>query len=472
MFPGRAFLCLIGILAAWTFAVPAQELARASARPIDEADTRPPVLVPYTDVRPLLQALRSDLVPEPLRLALASADGEQQWKDWVARHDREIRDRLVAGDEDSVINFLLFGTTFTSLERLKERDVADMADGLPRPALVDRRIQDLIAALSSPGDNERLQFTRAVLARHQMVPGTPNGNAGIGRWLTQGVSRVAAEYRRQAGIVHDPGSSSITQSTLYRDRGLSSDTTIFPAFGVEQTLEALRSNKLLDPAMVRRVAVIGPGLDFTDKHEGFDFYPQQTIQPFAVIDSLTRLGLARPGAVQVTTLDLSARVNDHLRAARRNTHAGQSYVLHLPKTDVPFRWTPYLASYWQQLGNTIGVPVPASAPAMDGVAMRAVRLHSSIVESVHPQDANIVVQRLERAGFDLVIATNVLIYYDVFDQSLALLNVAHMLRPGGIFVTNTPVSLLPSIPVELFGYTEVGYTDRPEGDRFFWYRRQ
>jgi hypothetical protein len=471
MFLGRAFLSLIGILAASTLAVPAQEPARANA-PIDEADTHPSVLVPYSDVRPLLQALRSDLVPESLRLALAPADGEQRWKDWVARHDREIQDRLVAGDEDSVINFMLFGTSFTALERLKERDVADMADGRSRPALVDRRIQDLMAALSSPGDNERLRFARAVLAIHQLVPGTPDGDAGIRRWLTQGVSRVAAEYGRQAGIVHDPGSSSTTRSTLYRDRGLSSDTTIFPAFGMEQTLEALRSNKLLDPGMVRRVAVIGPGLDFTDKREGFDFYPQQTIQPFAMIDSLLRLGLARPGDVQVTTLDLSARVNDHLRTARRNAHAGQAYVLHLPRTDVPFGWTPYLASYWQRLGDAIGMPVPASVPAMDGVETRAVRLDPSIVGSVHVQDANIVLQRLDRAAFDLVIATNVLIYYDVFDQSLALVNVAHMLRPGGIFVTNTPVSLLPSIPVELFGYTEVGYTDRPEGDRFFWYRRQ
>ena len=63
---------------------------------------------------------------------------------------------------------------------------------------------------------------------------------------------------------------------------------------------------------VRRVAIIGPGLDFTDKQEGYDFYPQQTIQPFAIMDSLVRLGLARANELSVTTLDLSARVNDHV----------------------------------------------------------------------------------------------------------------------------------------------------------------
>ncbi|HYT64874.1 MAG TPA: hypothetical protein VEL51_00540 [Vicinamibacterales bacterium] len=30
------------------------------------------------------------------------------------------------------------------------------------------------------------------------------------------------------------------------------------------------------------VAIIGPGLDFSDKAKGYDVYPPQTIQPFAL----------------------------------------------------------------------------------------------------------------------------------------------------------------------------------------------
>ena len=63
---------------------------------------------------------------------------------------------------------------------------------------------------------------------------------------------------------------------------------------------------------MRRVAVIGPGLDFVDKEEGYDIYPPQTIQPFALIDSLIRLGLADGARLRVTTVDVSARVNDHI----------------------------------------------------------------------------------------------------------------------------------------------------------------
>ena len=64
---------------------------------------------------------------------------------------------------------------------------------------------------------------------------------------------------------------------------------------------------------MRRVGIIGPGLDFADKQEGYDFYPPQTIQPFAVADSLIRLGLASADSLSVTTFDLSTRVERHLR---------------------------------------------------------------------------------------------------------------------------------------------------------------
>ena len=49
---------------------------------------------------------------------------------------------------------------------------------------------------------------------------------------------------------------------------------------------------------------------------------------------------------------------------------------------------------------------------------------------ISPEDTNIVLQRVDvgaTEGFDLLIATNILVYYDVFEQSLALANVERML---------------------------------------------
>jgi chemotaxis methyl-accepting protein methylase len=72
--------------------------------------------------------------------------------------------------------------------------------------------------------------------------------------------------------------------------------------------------------------------------------------------------------------------------------------------------------------------------------------------------------------FDLVVATNVLVYYDVFEQALALSNAAAMLRPGGLVVTNTAV--LPTTPIRPeAGYLRIVYSPR-QHDHFFWYQRR
>jgi hypothetical protein len=297
-----------------------------------------------------------------------------------------------------------------------------------------------------------------------------------------------AEYGRHASLVDGAGSSDAARSTLFRDRGLSSDTSILPGFGIEQTLAVLMANRLIAAGSVHRVAIVGPGLDFADKRQGYDFYPVQTIQPFAVIDSLIRLGLSSPGQIRVTTFDVSPRINHHLAEARQRADAGGAYLLNLPQRMDLFRWSPYLVSYWANLGDRIGTAIPPTVPQPEAahVKMRTVRVRPEIVRAIVPEDLDIIAQRLDSLApgdlFDVIIATNVLVYYDVFEQSMALGNVATMLRPGGLFLSNQAVPPLPSIPMELLGHTDVpmelaappegGPPAEPVGDRFFSYRRR
>ena len=63
-----------------------------------------------------------------------------------------------------------------------------------------------------------------------------------------------------------------------------------------------------------------------------------------------------------------------------------------------------------------------------------------------------------------MIATNILLYYDLFEQSLAVANIASMLRPGGLFLTNTRLVELPRSPIRSVGYTDSVYTTGPRGD--------
>src|SRR6185369_301943 len=132
-----------------------------------------------------------------------------------------------------------------------------------------------------------------------------------------------------------------------RDRGLSLDTSMLPSFAVEQTLETMKNQRLLAPNTIRRVAVIGPGLDFADKNSGYDFYPAQTLQPFTTIDSLLRLRLATvPAEIELTTFDISPRVNEHIAGVQRRSRSGAPYVLRLP-IDRGSQWTPALVGYWK-----------------------------------------------------------------------------------------------------------------------------
>src|SRR6185369_2042002 len=245
---------------------------------------------------------------------------------------------------------------------------------------------------------------------------------------------------------------------------------------LEQSLKALLDRKLMAAGSIRRIAIIGPGLDVTDKEEGFDFYPQQTLQPFAIIDSVLRLGLARPQNLQLTTLDLSPRVNDHIGRARAAALRGQSYTLQLPRS-VPAGWKPEIVDYWSHFGDRIGVSVPAiqPPPAAGNVVNRAVRVRPDIVSRITPLDLNIVLQRLnlpEDQRFDLIVATNIFIYYDVFEQSLCLRNVETMLRRGGFLLTNNALLELPSSGVHSVDYLTVVYSDRPDdGDHIVWYQR-
>ena len=431
--------------------------------------------IPYLDAKPILEALREDIIPPELR-GKTPAEIESAWPDWVSQHDAKIRARLERGDEDSIVNLLLFGVTFTKQPRTKAQDILSLAaqarsSEILQGRILQGRVEDMVAGIASPGANERLQFARQVIERKGIDPRTPAGRDQVRRYLDEAIKRVFTEYEAYARAPRP--------SLRFDDRGLSSDTSIFSDFAIEQALEALKSDRRLGAGSIRRLGIVGPGLDVTDKLEGYDFYPQQTFQPFAVIDSLIRLGLARRDDLRVTTFDLSLKINQHLEAARQRARAGGAYVLQLP-LETESHLNPDLVTYWKRFGDRIGEETKAvTAPlGVGSVQLRAVRVPPAVVLSIVPRDLNIVLQRPEPLApddkFDLIVATNILIYYDVFEQSLALSNVAKMLRPGGFFLSNNnPTFILPTTPMDVVGATDVVYTDQlNDKDRIVWCRRR
>src|SRR5262249_33295308 len=161
----------------------------------------------------------------------------------------------------------------------------------------------------------------------------------------------------------------------------------------------------LRPNGIRRVALVGPGLDFADKNSGFDFYPVQTLQPFMAIDSLLRLGLAAPAEVDLTTLDISNRVNDHILAIQRRPKPGPPYPLRLA-IDPGSQWTPALISYWQSIGDRIGseTRILRASGMGEGIELRGIDVRPQVVLRVTPIDFNVVTEKWTGPPFDLVIA--------------------------------------------------------------------
>lgn len=436
--------------------------------------------IPYADAGPILAALR-DALPEDLR-SRTPAELEAVWPEWVVRRDRTIRARVVQGDEDSLVNLLLFGTSFTS--RPRALNDSSKLGGRDRAAAILRgRISDMVAAIAAPGSNERLQFARLVVDRRGLDPRTTAGREQVRRYLVDTMRRTVGEVDSFIRALQTAKSQSAdvefaARSTLFRDRGLSSDTSLLPDYALEQTLTVLAAAGTLGPGSVRRVAVIGPGLDFTDKAEGYDFYPVQTIQPFSIVDSLVRLGLANAARLRVSAFDVSPRIIRHLETARERARTGTGYLVHLPWNPEGM-WSDSLIAYWKRFGDQVGEDTkPVAAPPEAGaVQVRAVRVRPSVVLAVVPEDLNIVLQRLapvpDDDRFDLVIASNIFVYYDAVEQSLALANVAAMLRPGGVLLSNNSVPALPATAMRQVGATQVVYSSRPDdSDRVVWYQRQ
>ena len=390
---------------------------------------------------------------------LTSAQIDAAWPAWIESHDREIRARLERGDEDTIVNWLLFGTSFTSRPRavlgaVESGAAGDREQVLRRTIeLISARLEDLLRALAAPGTDERRLFARGFLERKGLRFATAADTESARDYLRAAVVRVATEQdqidQELGATSGDPLTQFVQRSTLFRTRGLSLDTSLVSNYSVEQALAAMKARGLLKPGAVTRVAIIGPGLDFADKDVGFDFYPQQTLQPFAVVDSLARLGLApSSGGPEIVLLDISPRIIEHVKQARARAAKNIGYTLNLPlPTSTP--WVPEVRTYWQIFGDRIGAPAPArTSTAIAKLAeLRAVRVRPSVVQRLSVLDVNIVTDRLDGQAFDLVIATNVFLYYDVFEQALAMSNVEAMLKPGGFLLANFSAPNLISLTI-------------------------
>lgn len=379
----------------------------------------------------------------PLPASLPADFDPAAWSTWVKAQDADIRRRLINGEEDTLTNLLRWGVSYTHEYQIDREYLVRYGTSTLVDAFANNRADDLIRALSSPNANQGMRLMRDFLIQRGYSFQTPADRARVKKYLLDNLARMRdefAQYREELKTA-DPS----LQGELYGKRGISLDSNLWPEYALDRSLTELAAAGMLKPGSVRRIAIVGPGLDYANKDYGNDFYPPQTIQPFAVLDTLIRLGLTDPKTFQLYTLDISPSVNIHVAAAQKSAVAGTPYVVQLPwNSEVPFS-PEYLSAFqtwWQALGDRIGTPVPpvkVPVQVAQSVHIRAVSIRPEIASRITPLDTNIVYQRLTLNAdqkFDLIVGTNIFIYYGAFEQSLARANLAAMLRPGGFALSN------------------------------------
>jgi hypothetical protein len=432
----------------------------------------------WASVKPILDQQRERL---PAQLKNPT---ETKWIAWSRQQDKAIRARLEQGELDSMVNLLLYGASFTRQPRIAIEHITEAS----KAGLLRMRVDDLVAGLRNPGANERLVFLKRLLRTEGIDPEAPDGPSQTGKYILENLLRVVEERKaiaeraaaaKTAPAPDDP-SSLLDRFSLFQDRGVSLDTGIIPDFSIEQTLRDLKQRGLLREGQIARVAVIGPGLDFIDKNEdsAFDYYPQQTLQPFAFYDSLLRLRLAKPAGLSMSIFDISTRVIEHIQRARERASKNTPYDIQLPR-DVARPWPTQLISWWNTLGDQVGINIPPIAPPaiFPDLKTRAIRVRPDVVLACEPSDLNIVLERPNLAPadrFDLIVATNIFVYYDAFEQTLALENAGATLKQGGLLLTNDRLPTFPGGSMQLAGVTVVPYNTPGvrASQAVGWYRKQ
>lgn len=399
----------------------------------------------WAEVQPVLAkfATAADRLPE-------IAD-DKEGEDWLRQRDGEIRGRINRATEDSIGALILFGTSFTSLPPLAGTSSAvDAAGGLTAPARA--RVDAFLSAVDQQ-DSERLRLTLDYLRRRRVAEDE------VKAFLTGILRRYALEL---AGHHHAHKGAS---------EAIPAEASLMASFAVDEALRNLKGKGAVTNH-IRRIAVIGPGLDFAGQPDGFDTCPLQTVQPFAVLEAVLRHGLAQPSEVQVAAFDLNPWVLGRIRSAPSKGRAAE-YVLQVGRPGAA-QWNAAASGYWEHFGEMIGTPA-AAVQAPSGIDRRGILLKPQFAARVTMEEMNIVTQTFDAAaapGFDLVVATNVLDYYNQWEQALALTSVAQMMAKGGILLSNTGASAPKLDEFEPLGTEVIAYKNDGTSEPVAVYRRR
>ena len=355
--------------------------------------------------------MRFNDLPGSVRQRLAVS--EEEFPEYIRSIARATDRRERDGEFDHLIYFLLQSAKFTNRARiepaLSAREFAGTGK-IPGPVL--SRMKDFLQA---PRADERLAYFRSLLAQSNEPP----------------IDRLGREYVRAMRFLYQKEFQA-AGAPVYRSRGHSTDTQIESNFAVHAGISVIRE---LDPRThLNHVLVVGPGLDFAPRTDLVEAFEPQSYQPFAVADALIEVGLAEANQLRVDCVDINDRVIRFLREFS-NRREPRLWIYSGLTDDASHSLTPEFKKYFRELGSGIGVEGPLDAPGHRLAKSLVVR--REIAERVAAAKLNILTERYDPSPeYDLVLATNVFLYFDPHELLLALTNIRSMLRVGGYLIHN------------------------------------
>lgn len=395
-----------------------------------------------TELRPLTW---SD-IPSGVRPLLAEHGfDEQSASTRLSAIRRSNQERVREGDRDHLVHYVLQSPTFTTLRPIEPAISARMlVEGLSDsehtaflkgvsvsdrviPPAARARIEAFIAAVTDPSGVARMESVRPLL---DSLPATTR--EALQRTLNDEYLRAMRFLYEKEFVAARSGTAVADTSRLYQTRGLSTEASVEAGYAVYLALATLRT---LEPTRtIRRVLIVGPGLDVAPPTGFSAAVAVQSYQPFAVMDALVAIGLASIETLSVRAVDINPRVvawlND-IRGARLRLRMTTAIV---EAGGVHF--TDDFRRYFNALGNAVGETGPPESPAVGRLA-KTLDMASGVTQGIVADPLDVVVDRLPER-FDLVVATNVFPYLSDEELVLAVTNIASMLAPAGVLIHNEP----------------------------------
>jgi hypothetical protein len=367
--------------------------------------------------------------------------------------------RELRGEYDHLTYFLLQSKTFTQQRRIepalssqefvnglndaeRRKYLADGSDYLPSnemmPKTARARMMDFIKAIGRQSADERLRYFKSLLGQ------TTDSSTPLDQHLY-------AEYARSMKFLYlkEFASRAIKKEqqavyigSLYQDRGHSTDTQIEANYAVYVALASLKAQS--PSTRIRRVLIVGPGLDFAPRTDLLDLFGPQSYQPFAVADALIGLKLADAAHLHIHCVDISRRVINYLKEVKQNKQVTLSILSGIAETAArPLAGE--FKEYFRGLGKSIGIESDLKVPATyDSHLRKTLRVSPEIGEMISVDRLNIITERYKPApNYDLIVVTNVFPYFKPAELIFALANITAMMAEGGYLIHNE-LQIVPS----------------------------